>query len=110
TAVVWNFMLSNLWTFSDRRLTPLMVPIKFLQFNAASLGSIFIQFLIATFGEKYIGLFVVLTLPIIGISFDTGFFFAVIGILTGMFWNFFAYSKIVWKKKYTRKDMIAKAS
>ncbi len=99
TAVVWNFILNNFWTFSDRRLTMLKIPIKFAQFNAASLGSILIQFVIATAGERYIGLFPVIVLPFA--TFDTGFFYAVIGILVGMFWNFFAYSKIIWRKKYT---------
>ncbi len=99
TAIISNFIFSNLWTFADRKLTAVQVPAKFLQFNLTSLGSLLIQFLISTGGEKFIGLFTLITLPIIGIEFDTGFFYAVVGILAGMFWNFFAYSKIIWRKK-----------
>jgi dolichol-phosphate mannosyltransferase len=99
TAIVSNFILSNLWTFADRKLELIQIPLKFIQFNLASAGSIIIQLILATLGEKYIGLFTVFTLPIVNISFDTGFFFAIMGILVGMFWNFFAYSKIVWRKK-----------
>jgi hypothetical protein len=30
---------------------------------------------------------------------DTGLMFAVVGILLGMSWNFFAYNRLIWKKK-----------
>ncbi|MFH2118631.1 MAG: glycosyltransferase family 2 protein [Candidatus Paceibacterota bacterium] len=98
-AVLSNFILSNLWTFADRKLKPAQYPAKFLQFNLASAGSIGIQQLIAFLGEMYIGLFALFTLPIINFSVDTGTMYAIVGILIGMFWNFFAYSKIIWKKK-----------
>lgn len=99
TAIISNFILSNLWTFADRKLTLAQIPVKFLQFNLTSMGSLLIQFLISSGGERFIGLFTVVKLPIVNIEFDTGFFYAVIGILTGMFWNFFAYSKIIWRKR-----------
>jgi len=47
----------------------------------------------------YLGLFDLFTLPIINFTIDTGTMYAVVGILIGMFWNFFAYSKIIWKKQ-----------
>jgi dolichol-phosphate mannosyltransferase len=97
-AVLSNFILSNIWTFSDRKLKPVQYPIKFIQFNLASGGSIGIQQLIAFLGEAYIGLFALFVLPIINFTVDTGTMYAVVGILTGMFWNFFAYSRIIWKK------------
>ncbi len=92
TAVVSNFILSNIWTFADRKLSTNQIPAKFLQFNLASAGSIAIQQLVAIVGENTIGL-----KPLYII--DTGTMFAVIGILIGMFWNFFAYSKIIWRHK-----------
>ncbi len=99
TAVVSNFILSNLWTFADRKLKASQVPGKFLQFNLASGGSILIQQAIAFFGERFIGLIPLFIVPLIGMKIDTGMMFAVVGILVGMFWNFFAYNHFIWKKK-----------
>lgn len=98
-AVLMNFILSNLWTFSDRKLKASQVPAKFVQFNLASAGSILIQQALAFLGEKFIGLYTLFTLPIINKAIDTGLMFAVTGILIGMFWNFFAYNTFIWKKK-----------
>ena len=98
TAIVSNFTLSNLWTFADRKLKATQVPGKFLQFNLASAGSILIQLVIAFLGEKLIGIHALFTVPVVKIGIDTGLIFSVIGILIGMFWNFFAYSHFVWKK------------
>lgn len=98
-AVLMNFILSNLWTFADRKLKSTQYVGKFLQFNLASSGSILIQQIIAFLGETYVGLFTLFTLPIIGLKIDTGMTYAVAGILIGMFWNFFAYNTFIWKKK-----------
>lgn len=99
TAIVSNFILSNLWTFADRKLKAVQIPGKFLQFNLASAGSIIIQQGVAFVGEKFIGLFPLFVVPLIRLPVDTGVMYAVTGILIGMFWNFFAYSHFVWKKK-----------
>lgn len=99
TAIVSNFIWSNLWTFADRKLSAIQIPVKFVQFNLASGGSVVIQQLIAFVGEKFIGLFLLFTVPFINLPVDTGVMYAVVGILIGMFWNFFAYSHFVWKKK-----------
>jgi len=102
-AITVNFILSNMWTFVDRKLKPAQIPIKFVIFFASSLGSVFIQLGLAALGEKYIGIKPLFIIPIINYIFDTGLLFAMIGILIGMFWNFFAYSKIVWRVKKTAK-------
>lgn len=99
TAILSNFTWNNLWTFRDRKLSPIQIPLKFIQFNLASGGSILIQQSIAFFGEKFIGLYTLFTIPSTPYTIDTGAMFAVTGILVGMFWNFFAYSRIIWKKK-----------
>lgn len=99
TAIVSNFIWSNLWTFADRKLAPAAIPGKFLQFNLASGGSLVIQQIVALIGEKTIGLFPLFTLPLIRLPVDTGIVYAATGILIGMFWNFFAYSRFVWRKK-----------
>lgn len=98
TAIVSNFLFSNFWTFADRKVGFSQYPSKFIQFNLASAGSIVIQLVIATLGKNLIGLYELFRLPLVHISIDTGMIYAVVGILVGMFWNFFAYSKIIWKK------------
>ncbi len=97
TAIVSNFTWSNLWTFRDRKLKPIQLPLKFLQFNLASGGSLLLQFIIASLGERFIGLYTIFQIS--KFSIDTGLVYAVVGILIGMFWNFFAYTHLVWKKK-----------
>ncbi len=98
-AVASNFAVNNAWTFSDRKLELSELPSSFLKFNLASAGSILIQQALALFGQFVIGLFTLFTLPIIGIGITTGMLYAVIGILLGMFWNFFAYNAFIWKKQ-----------
>lgn len=99
TAVVGNFTLNNFWTFRDRKLKIWQVPLKFIQFNMASGGSILIQQTVAFLGENLIGLYTLFTIPGTAYTLDTGAMFAVAGILIGMFWNFFAYNHFIWKKK-----------
>lgn len=99
TAVVSNFIWSNLWTFKDRKLKRSQIPLSFITFNLSSAGSILIQSAIAYITSATIGLKPVFTLPIINYVIDTGVISAVIGILIGMFWNFFAYNTFIWKKK-----------
>ena len=70
-----------------------------MKFNLASAGSIIIQQIIAVAGKNLIGLFPLFVLPIIGLTVDTGQVYAVVGILVGMFWNFFAYNRFVWRAK-----------
>ena len=96
-AVVSNFVWNNLWTFSDRKLKVSQLPVKFVHFNLASAGSIIIQQILAFTGERFVGIFDLFS--IFGFMVDTGLVFAVVGIFVGMFWNFFAYSKIIWRKK-----------
>ncbi len=98
-AIISNFVLNNLWTFADRKLKTSQIPSKFIQFNIASMGSILIQLVINSLGEMLIGLHDLFTLPIINFTIDTGLIFAVTGILIGLFWNFFAYNRFIWKKK-----------
>lgn len=98
TAIISNFLLSNLWTFADRKLQRSQVISKFIAFNIASGGSIAIQQLLALVGEFSFGIVPLFIIPFTAIPFDSGTLYAVIGIFIGMFWNFFAYSRIIWKK------------
>ena len=103
TAIISNFILSNTWTFNDRKLKASEIPLNFLKFNLSSGGSILIQTIVAFVGSRTIGLIDVMTLPIINMVIDTGMIYTVIGILIGMFWNFFAYNTFIWKKNTTKK-------
>jgi len=103
-AVSSNFILSNVWTFSDRKLKLAQIPLKFLTFNVASFGSVGIQTVLAEIGSRTIGTDIILfQVPfsslILGypFNFDTGFLFMIVGILVGMVWNFMAYTKVIWK-------------
>jgi dolichol-phosphate mannosyltransferase len=98
-AIASNFLLNNAWTFKDKKLDKSKMIPKFLQFNFTSGGSIIIQLIVNFLGEKFIGLFNLFTLPIISITIDTGLVFAATGIIIGLFWNFFAYNKFIWKTK-----------
>ncbi len=95
-AVISNFLLNNLWTFADKKLQLSEFPAKFLQFNLASFGSILIQFVIALVGKNLFGLHPLFRVPFLGVI-DTAVVYAVTGILLGMIWNYFAYSKFIWK-------------
>jgi dolichol-phosphate mannosyltransferase len=98
-AIAINFILSNTWTFADRKLKPGQIPSKFIQFNVTSGGSILIQAIIAFLGETFIGIKDLFMIPIIRFMLDTGTVFSATGIVVGMFWNFFAYNFFIWKKK-----------
>jgi dolichol-phosphate mannosyltransferase len=98
-AIIFNFIMNNFWTFGDRKLKLKQVPLKFIQFNLTSAGSILIQLLIAFLGETFIGIQDVMVLPVINYLLDTGPIFSALGIIIGMFWNFFAYNFFIWKKK-----------
>ncbi len=102
-AVLSNFIFNNIWTFSDRKLTLKETPIKFFHFNLASAGSIIIQQIIAFVGETFFGLRPLFMIPLIGMPFDSGTLYAIIGILIGMSWNFFAYNAFIWKKKKVKR-------
>jgi len=87
-AVVSNFILSNFWTFSDQKLKLRQVPVKFLQFNLGSLGSI---------GAQWVTLR--LSTYLFGSSFWPVRVSYIIGIGLGMISNYTIYSRIIWKKK-----------
>ena len=98
-AIASNFLLNNSWTFADKKLEKSRILAKFLQFNITSSGSILIQLVVNYLGERFIGFKYLFTLPIMALPIDTGIVFAILGIMIGLFWNFFAYNKFIWKSK-----------
>ena len=75
------------------------IPLKFIHFNLASAGSIIIQQILAFVGQMTFGFHNLFKIPVINFIFDTGTLYAIVGILVGMSWNFFAYTTFIWKKK-----------
>lgn len=87
-AIVSNFILNNIWTFGDRKLTsPLQIVPKFVQFNISSFGAVAIQFLVVGTGTS-----------LTGETFISRFFWLVIATAIGMVVNYIIYSKVIWRK------------
>jgi len=89
-AIVSNFIINNLWSFKDKKIQfkGINILLKFIQFNFLSLGSLIIQVVVMKIG-----------ILLFGRSFIVENFLVMLGILLGLFWNYFAYSRFVWKTK-----------
>lgn len=119
-AIISNFALNNLWTFSNKSITSWdVLPMKFIQFNILSLGSVLIQFVSLKIGETIFGLekfkkpvLNLLFFPKLGmVKFFLGipifktlsdkitayFVFYVAGVGVGLIANYAVYSLIIWK-------------
>jgi len=84
-AIISNFFLNNAWTFRDRKVMGKKMMGKFIQFNTTSVGAIIIQS-----STVYIGTLV----------FGMPAYFAsyILGVGLGLIWNYWMYSKVIWKK------------
>jgi dolichol-phosphate mannosyltransferase len=96
-AIFSNYNFNNLWTFSHQKIHGFMAYVmKLLQFYATSIfGVIFIQTGTIFLGDRFIGegnFHILLTIKYYYIYFVIG-----TGLL--LIWNFFIYSKFIWKKK-----------
>ncbi len=85
-AIISNFMLNNAWTFRKRKISGTKKILKFLQFNATSVGAIVIQSSTIWIGTKFFGLSVY-------------FLFYIFGVGIGLIWNYLMYSRVIWKKQ-----------
>ncbi len=95
-AIVSNYLLNNVWTFGDRRITGWRHLHKFLTFNAGSVGSVVIQYItmqaaITWFGVSTLG-------QMGGFPLQSDSIYLAIGVLLGMIWNFTIYSLVIWRK------------
>lgn len=115
-AILSNFTLNNLWTFSDRSITSWnVIPIKFLEFNVLSMASLLIQFTFLRVGEAVFGLvdfkrpfiqnklvqrlplyFVFSKFPVIP-KISLYFIVYMLSVGVGMVVNYLIYSLIIWK-------------
>ena len=83
-----NFTFNNLWTFREKIIVGGKIIFKFLQFNLTSLGAVLLQSLVVFIGNSLYGR---------GLIIDNLFFF--LGLILVVIWNFFFYSKVIWKVK-----------
>lgn len=95
-AIVSNYLLNNVWTFRDRRISGWRHLHKFGQFNAGSVGSVVIQYLTMQASLLLFGLFTVFQAG--GLSLQSDSIYLAVGVLLGMIWNFAVYSLIIWRK------------
>lgn len=95
-AIISNFTLNNVWTFSEVKITkPLHLIYKFLQFNLSSVGALIIQFLViggavSIFGDtrqvRQIGL-------LAGMPLVLTFNYAIYNLFIWRTWKFFGKRK-----------------
>lgn len=75
-AIVFNFIMNNLWTFSDKKITSMKkIPLKFIQFNLTSLGAVLLQglvvgFLAWLFGDKWRQIYLVFAVGFVVIPYN----------------------------------------
>lgn len=86
-AIISNFTLNNIWTFSSQKISGLAeLSKKFFQFNLSSVGAIVIQSVVGSLGVISFGLSRQLLLPFI-------ILFLVLP------YNWLMYNTFIWKKK-----------
>lgn len=86
-AIISNFILNNLWTFSHKKITGKSIRNKFIQFNLVSVGAILIQGLIVFIGTFIFGR-------------NTWFIFMVGSIVFVVIpYSYFMYNRYIWKTK-----------
>lgn len=83
-AIVSNFFLNNHWTFRHRKIGNNQIVVKFLQFNGTSLGALVIQAGMVALGTL-----------LMGVTAYRSFY--VLGVGLGLIWNYFMYSRVIWK-------------
>lgn len=95
-AIISNFILNNFWTFSHSKVAKNNAFLKFIQFNLSSVGAIFIQTATMWIGEHLITPFFP---PRTFIAEYIYWLYFVLGVGIGLFYNYFMYSRVIWKKK-----------
>ncbi|MCL5676054.1 MAG: GtrA family protein, partial [Patescibacteria group bacterium] len=96
-AIISNFLLNNFWTFGENKIIFKKMPLKFLQFNAASFGAVLIQSLTILFGVALIGPTANIFWGSLIMHLPTYRIFYLLGVGLGMIWNYLMYSRVIWK-------------
>jgi dolichol-phosphate mannosyltransferase len=85
-AIISNFFLNNIWTFSHKKISGFTMIPKLVQFNTTSLGALLIQSGTVWVGTTLFGHVVYFISYLAGVGF-------------GLIWNYTMYSKVIWKNK-----------
>lgn len=85
-AIISNFVLNNRWTFKNRKIKGTKTVGKFIQFNITSLGALMILSVVVWLGTRLI-------------SMELYRIWYVFGVGIGLIWNYFMYSRVIWKKQ-----------
>ncbi len=91
-AIMSNFTLNNLWTFRKNIITkPIALLIKYLTFNATSVGGVIIQFFVVGLATLILGesLFVR----------QAALVFSIVFLIIP--YNWFIYNKVIWRTKHS---------
>lgn len=84
-AIISNFTINNVWTFSHKRINREKVLQHFFRFNLVSFGAIAIQGIVVAIGTHYFGI-------------QSWFIFMVLSIVFIIIpYSYFLYNKIIWK-------------
>ncbi len=85
-AIISNFFLNNAWTFKDQAIEQGKKLSKLMQFNFSAIGAIIIQAVSVFVGTHLFG--------------EPSYrIFYILGVGIGLIYNYFMYSKVIWKKK-----------
>lgn len=86
-AIISNFLLNNIWTFSHKKITGKRKLIKLIQFNLLSIGAILIQGITVGIGTSLYGA-------------STWFIFMVVSIIFLVIpYSYFVYNRYIWKNR-----------
>jgi len=87
-AIINNYVLNNVWTFSERKIFGLKNTVmKFLQFNLTSAGALVIQSVFGPLGVR-----------LVGVKYDA-VVLAVVVVFLVLPYNYFMYNRVIWKTK-----------
>lgn len=86
-AIISNFLLNNIWTFSHKKITGKRKLTKLIQFNLLSIGAILIQGITVGIGTSLYGA-------------STWFIFMVVSIIFLVIpYSYFVYNRYIWKNR-----------
>ncbi len=84
--ILTTFLVNNLWSFSDKKLSGLKLIRGFIKNHVVVIGAIILQLIVGQ-----------LLAMAFGHGFIRHYIYQVAGILVGLIWNFYFYKKIIWK-------------
>lgn len=86
--VACAYLVNNFWAFSDKKRSGAKLFTGFIKNNTVIAGAILIQLAI---GQALAFLF--------GSGISRNYIYQIVGILVGLFWNFYFYKRVIWKTK-----------